>query len=86
MTTCTLLTVGTMMIMPAGDLEVGSQAAPIGAGFTAELVIANTPINTGSDPEQFGTGVLGFGSVTMHGAPKTPTWTRVAAEPRFPDL
>jgi hypothetical protein len=78
----TRLTVGTMMIMRTGDLEIGSAAAPVGAGFTAELVVANTPINTGSDPEQFGTGVLGLGAVTIHGAPKTPTWTRVAAEPR----
>jgi hypothetical protein len=78
----TLLTVGTMMIMRTGELEVGSAAAPVGAGFTAQIVIANNPINTGSDPEQFGTGMLGFGIVTMHGAPKTPTWTRVAAEPR----
>jgi hypothetical protein len=78
----TQLTVGTLMIMRTGELEVGSAAAPVGAGFTAEIVIANTPINTGSDPEQFGTGVLGFGIVSVHGAPKTPTWTRVAAEPR----
>jgi len=78
----TRLTVGTMMIMPTGELEVGSQAAPIGAGFTAEIVVANTPIDTANDPEQFGTGVLGFGIVRMHGALKMPTWTRVAAEPR----
>jgi hypothetical protein len=78
----TLLTVGTMMIMPIGALEIGTAAMPVGAGFTAQIVIANSPINTTTDPEQYGTGLLGFGIVTMHGAPKTPTWTRVAAEPR----
>jgi hypothetical protein len=71
----TRLTVGTLMIMRTGELEIGSAAAPVGAGFTAEVVVANIPINTGSDPEQFGTGVLGFGTVTMHGSPKTPTST-----------
>jgi len=78
----TQLTVGTLMIMPTGGLEVGSEAAPVTAGFTAEIVIANRAINTATDPEQFGTGMRGFGIVRMHGAPKTPTWTRVAVEPR----
>jgi hypothetical protein len=78
----TRLTVATMMIMPAGELEIGSAAAPVGAGFTAEIIVANTPIDTTNDPEQFGRGLLGFGIVTMHGEPKAPTWTRVAAEPR----
>lgn len=66
-----------------GYLEAGTAATPIAANVTAEIVIANTPIgNSVSDPEQFGTGFLNFGKLTMHGAPMNPTWTRVSVEPR----
>ena len=38
------------------------------ANVTAEIVIANSAIGGGvADPEQFGTGLLNFGKVTMHG-------------------
>src|SRR5437867_434020 len=33
----TLLTVGTMMIMRTGTLEIGTAAVPVGAGFTAQI-------------------------------------------------
>ena len=55
---------------------------PIAPSVTAEIIIANTPLGGGvADPEQFGTGLLNFGKVTMHGCVKTPTFMRVAAEP-----
>jgi G8 domain/Right handed beta helix region len=76
----TRLTVGTLTIMPGGGLQIGSSGAPVAAGVTAEIVIANRPIETGLDPEQFGTGLLGLGRVTMHGATKSPTFVRLAAE------
>ena len=88
----TRLTVTNLMVMgdhgmpsmtTVGYLEVGTAAAPIAANVTAEIVIANTPIgNSVSDPEQFGTGLINLGKVSMHGTPMTPTWTRVAVEPR----
>ena len=66
-----------------GYLEIGTAATPIAPTVTAELVIANTAIGGGvADPEQFGTGLLNFGKLTMHGTPMTPTWTRVSVEPR----
>jgi hypothetical protein len=33
------------------------------------------------DPEQFGTALLGFGKLEMHGSVKTPTFVRLASEP-----
>jgi PKD repeat protein len=66
-----------------GYLEVGTAAAPIAANVTAEIIIANASTGGGvADPEQFGTGILNFGKMTMHGSAMDPTWLRVAAEPR----
>jgi hypothetical protein len=66
-----------------GHLEMGTAANPIAATRTAEIVVANTPLNAGvSDPEQYGNGILNFGKLTIHGAPITKTFTRVAVEPR----
>ena len=62
---------------------MGTAANPIAASRTAEIVVANTPLGAGvSDPEQFGNGLLNFGKLTIHGAAMTPTFTRVAVEPR----
>ena len=76
----TRLTVGTLTVMPGGDLQIGTIGAPVAAGVLAEIVIADRPVDTGLDPEQFGTGLLGLGRVTMHGATKAPTFVRLAAE------
>lgn len=81
----TRLTVGTLTVMEGGILTIGTVCAPVPAGITAELVIANQPLNTSLDPDRFGTGLLGLGTVTMYGAEKTPTWTRLATEPRAVD-
>lgn len=88
----TRLTVTNLMVMgdhgmptmsTVGYLEVGTAANPVAANVTAEIVIANTaPGGSLSDPEQFGTGILNFGKMTMHGAVKTPTFVRVSVEPR----
>jgi hypothetical protein len=88
----TRLTVTNLMVMgdhgmpsmtTVGYLEVGTVATPIAANVTAEIIIANTPIGDSvSDPEQFGTGFLNFGKLSMHGAAMSPTWTRVSVEPR----
>ena len=79
----TRLSVGTLIVLPNGTLEVGTSSNPIPASFTAEIVIKNKPLNTLLDPDQFGTGLLSIdGKVTMYGAVKTPTFVRTAAEPR----
>ena len=85
------LTVTKLMVMgdhgmpsmsTVGYLDVGTTASPIPAGVTAEIIIRNSATGSGvADPEQFGTGLINIGKVTMHGATKTPTFLRVAAEP-----
>ena len=85
------LTVTTLMVMgdhgmpsmsTVGYLDVGTTASPIPAGVTAEIIIRNSATGSGvADPEQFGTGLINMGKVTMHGAQKAPTWLRVGAEP-----
>ena len=76
----TRLTVGTLMVMPNGGLRIGTTSAPVAAGATAEIVIADRGIDTGVDPEQYGTGLLGFGQVVMHGSTKSPTFVRLSSE------
>ena len=50
---------GEMGMGTPGVLEVGTAAAPIAAGVTAEIVIANSPLGGSvADPEQFGTGII----------------------------
>ena len=74
---------GSMGMGTPGVLEVGTVANPIPAGITAEIVIANNPLGGSvADPDQFGTGVTVLGKVSMHGGLKTPTFVRLAAEPR----
>ena len=66
-----------------GVLEVGTAANPIAAGVVAEIVIANSPLGGSvADTDQFGTGLVVLGKVAMHGSVKTPTFVRLAAEPR----
>ena len=74
---------GEMGMGTPGILEVGTSAAPIAAGVTAEIVIANSPIGGSvADPLGFGTGIHVLGKATMHGTLRTPTFVRLGAEPR----
>jgi hypothetical protein len=79
--TNTSLRAGTILVYDVGHLIVGTTANPVAANVTAEIVIANQPLNLGSDPGQYGTGLIAFGEWKMHGAVKTPTFTRLTAEP-----
>jgi hypothetical protein len=78
----TRLKAGTIMVMEGATLEIGTSAAPVHANVTAEIVIADRGLNPGIDPEQFGTGLLAFGTVAMHGAIVSPTFVRLGTEPR----
>jgi len=74
---------GNMGMGTPGVLEVGTVANPIAAGRTAEIVIANNPLGGSvADVDQFGTGITVLGKVSMHGSVKSPTFVRLAAEPR----
>ena len=78
-----LVMAGEMGMGTPGILEVGTAANPIAAGVTAEIVIANTSIGGSvADPQQYGTGLIMLGKVSMHGSVKTPTFVRLATEPR----
>jgi hypothetical protein len=79
----TKLRVGTLLVMPGGTLEVGTEQQPVQAGVTAEILIANKALDVSNDPARFGTGLLAIdGTVTMSGAPKAPTFVRLTSEPR----
>ena len=81
----TKLVVGTMLIFEHGALEIGTPGSPVSADHTAELVIADRPLDLVNDPYQFGTGILGLGTIRIHGAPKNETWIRLDAEVRAGD-
>lgn len=72
-TQTTRLTVGTLLVGPGGTLAVGTDTVPVAPGITAEIVIRDIPINTTTDPSQYGTGLLVIdGTLHMVGASKTP--------------
>ena len=77
----TRMTVGTITVLDVGRLEIGTADSPVAANVRAELVIADQPIDTTRDPEQLTLGLVGLGTVRMHGTLKTPTFSRTAAEP-----
>lgn len=77
----TRLTVGTLTVLATGRLEIGSTEAPVADGVLAEVVIADAAIDTKRDPEQFGNGIVGLGTIRMHGAARTPTFVRLTGEP-----
>ncbi len=75
------LTAGNLMVLESGRLEAGTESQPVSAGVTAEIVIADRPIDRDVDPTQMGTGLEALGAVTMHGAAKAPTFVRLSREP-----
>lgn len=88
----TRLTVGTLIVLPQGALQIGTTFTPIAANATAEVVIANQALDISDDgvgvydPRQYGTGLLAIdGQVSMHGAVKTG-YMRLAVEPRAGDI
>jgi PKD repeat protein len=68
----TQICVANFMVLQGGNLIVGTAANPIAANVNCNIDIANQAINTSTDPEQFGTGLIVLGNVTMHGAAKVP--------------
>ena len=81
----TRLRVTNLMVLPGGTLLVGTPVAPVQAGVKAEVIINNVAIDTTKDPEQYGNGLIAFGTVTMHGAAMSDTFVELAVEPRAGD-
>ncbi len=81
----TAMTVVNLEVLPAGTLSVGTESAPIAPGVTATITIADQPIDTGLDPYQYGNGIVGFGTVSMCGQPRAPSYARLAVLPQAGD-
>lgn len=64
--------------LPGSRLEGGTPQAPLD---NVQIIGRNGSLNRSSDPEEYGRGLVWFGSVRLHGLPKTP-FARVTQEPR----
>lgn len=84
-TSNTRLFVGNLTVMPTGTLQIGTTSNPVSSQVKAELVIANQPLDLVNDPQQFGTGLIALGTVTIHGANLSQTWVRLNGEPHAGD-
>src|SRR5262249_19076605 len=76
---------GSITLMPWGTLQGGTAASPVGSNYKAEIVIADKAIDTSTDPQQFGTGLIALGTVTIHGATMSQTWDQLAQDTRAGD-
>ena len=82
--------VGTILVYRDGKLDVGTLSNPIASHVKVEIVIANRALATTApdpatgayDPLQFGTGIVAFGEVNMHGREMAPTWVKLAQDPK----
>ena len=70
----TVLRVTHLFVLPGGVLDMGTQADPLPADRSIELIIRDVPIDTSRDPFQWGNGFLNFGRRDCWGAPKL-AWT-----------
>ena len=83
----TRLLVGTIFVLPTGVLMAGEEREPISSSVTAEIIFTDTSLDIGTienpsrDPQQYGNGLLAWGTVSLHGAKKEPTFVKVAKEP-----
>lgn len=84
---CVQVQSGGVAVLPhLGDAQVGTLQVLEGGTFrasgTARLTILNQPLDTTFDPEQYGTGLLLFGTVSLVGDGHEKTdFCRVAVEP-----
>ena len=78
----TSLYVQNLLVLPCGELMVGSASAPVAPSVKAEIVFPDLPLNSTMDPEQYGNGLIALGKVTMHGAVRSDSFVRLATEPQ----
>lgn len=60
-----------IIVYTTGLLQIGTVGTPVTAGKTAQLVVRDVAVDTGTDPAQYGTGVLIQGMLTGCGQTKT---------------
>ena len=82
----TRMKVANLTVMDQGTLEVGTTDDPVLPNVTAEIIIADQPIDRAIDPAQIGTGIESLGRITMHGSVKSPTFARLSREPIAGDM
>jgi len=81
----TRMVVDTMVVDSRGTLTAGTEDAPVQAGVSADIVIANNgAIDTDWDPQLLSRGVISHGTVAMHGQEKA-TDLKVASDPMAGD-
>jgi len=82
----TRLLVESLIVDPAGVLEIGTPSNPIGANHTAIIDIDTTggPISRTADPFVLSRGLMSHGRTIIHGTPKT-AHTRLRSEARAGD-
>lgn len=69
----TFLEIDTLVCPPGGLVQIGTEAAPIAAGVTAHVRIANNgPIDVNYDPTLLSRGIIFHGTTVIWGATKTP--------------
>lgn len=73
-----------ILVLDGGTLQVGTVANPVASSVTAAIIIADSPIDTTTDPNQYGHGLIALGNVSMEGAVKT-TFLRLTSEPQVGD-
>jgi hypothetical protein len=82
----TRLRVTHLLVYSGGTLTVGDERRPIQPEARAEIVINDRPLLSGTsaapgiDPFQFGNGLLVWGTLSLHGAGRTPSFERLAEE------
>ena len=68
------LMVDTLIVDPAGHVQMGTVDAPIESGVKAKIIIADTgDIDIDWDPNEFSRGFISHGRTTIHGENKTGT-------------
>ncbi len=80
----TQLTVSNLLVMPGGTLQIGTAANPVSSSVTAQIVFPDVPLNLAIDPEQYGNGLIGLGTVTIYGQAKT-SFVPLAVAPQAGD-
>lgn len=90
----TKIFIGTLLVAPDGELEIGTEDNPIIDDFRAWIYFVDSGRQTGSmkdpltgvdDPEQFASGLIVLGKIRVFGDPRLPTWMRLAKEPKAGD-
>ena len=74
----TKLKVTNILVNDAGTVTAGSNTHPVSA--RAEIEIADTPLNPETDPRQFGTGIIGFGTFHFYGKTLENTYIQLSQE------